>query len=385
MKNLIHKLGKAKIDQTSINASVDIQKINNLFLFNKEKIEFFLKKNKKEEIKILWKIFFKKGYFNFPINKSIEIYIINNFKNLKKIFNYINFRYLFHLCGSKKINIGYPPHLLIEPVSTCNLRCPFCFQTDKTFTLKPFMGVMEFNFFKKIVDEADQLGIGAVTLASRGEPTLHKNLKDMLKYLGMKKNIHEIKLNTNATFLSIELIHEIFKNKISQVVISADHYEKEKFEKLRKNSNFEKIVNNVDNLYKIRENYTHTNTEIRISGIEFNENIDKEKFHQFWIKRSDHVTLGKALERWDTYNNSIDEKINDPCETLWDRMYVWFDGKVNPCDADYKSYLSYGNLKENSIKEVWQSNIINKTRCAHLNNERKNIDPCNKCGITFIK
>ena len=41
------------------------------------------------------------------------------------------------------------------------------------------------------------------------------------------------------------------------------------------------------------------------------------------------MTLGKALERWDTYNNTIDEKTNDPCETLWDRMYVWFDGKVN--------------------------------------------------------
>lgn len=385
MENLINKLGKAKIDQTSINASIDIKKINNFFLLNKDKIENFLKKNKDNEVKNLWNIFFKENYFNFPINKTQEIYIINNSTNLKKIFDYINFRYLFYLCGSKKINIGYPPHLLIEPVSTCNLRCPFCFQTDKTFTRKPFMGVMEFDFFKKIVDEADQLGIGAVTLASRGEPTLHKNLKDMLKYLGTKKNIHEIKLNTNATFLNTELAHEIFKNKISQVVISADHYEKEKFEKLRKNSNFEKIVNNVDNLYKIRENYTHSNTEIRISGIEFNENINKEKFHQFWIKRSDHVTLGKALERWDTYNNTIDEKTNDPCETLWDRMYVWFDGKVNPCDADYKSYLSYGNLKKNSIKEVWQSTIISKTRCAHLNNERKNIDPCNKCGITFIK
>jgi radical SAM protein with 4Fe4S-binding SPASM domain len=385
MENLINKLGKAKIDQTSINASIDIKKINNLFLLNKDKIENFLKKNEDNEVKNLWNIFFKENYFNFPINKTQEIYIINNSTNLKKIFDYINFRYLFYLCGSKKINIGYPPHLLIEPVSTCNLRCPFCFQTDKTFTRKPFMGVMEFDFFKKIVDEADQLGIGAVTLASRGEPTLHKNLKDMLKYLGTKKNIHEIKLNTNATFLNTELAHEIFKNKISQVVISADHYEKEKFEKLRKNSNFEKIVNNVDNLYKIRENYTHSNTEIRISGIEFNENTNKEKFHQFWIKRSDHVTLGKALERWDTYNNTIDEKTNDPCETLWDRMYVWFDGKVNPCDADYKSYLSYGNLKKNSIKEVWQSTIISKTRCAHLNNERKNIDPCNKCGITFIK
>ena len=63
----------------------------------------------------------------------------------------------------------------------------------------------------------------------------------MLKYLGTKKNIHEIKLNTNATFLNTELAHEIFKNKISQVVISADHYEKEKFEKLRKNSKLKKL------------------------------------------------------------------------------------------------------------------------------------------------
>ena len=41
------------------------------------------------------------------------------------------------------------------------------------------MGVSDFEFLK-IVDEADNLGVGAVTLASRGEPTLHKNLKDML-------------------------------------------------------------------------------------------------------------------------------------------------------------------------------------------------------------
>ena len=37
------------------------------------------------------------------------------------------------------------------------------------------MGVMDFELYKKIIDEADELGVGAVTIASRGEPTLHKN------------------------------------------------------------------------------------------------------------------------------------------------------------------------------------------------------------------
>ena len=242
---------------------------------------------------------------------------------------------------------------------------------------------MDFEFFKKVVDEADNLGVGAVTLASRGEPTLHKNLKDMLKYLNTKKNIFEKKLNTNATFLTEDLCYEIFNSKVNQVIISADHYEKKTFEELRKNSNFEKVVKNVEMLFDIRKKIKNPLTEIRVSGIDYYKSTDKEKFKNFWLKKSDHVTIGNALERWDTYNNSEHPDINDPCEYLWDRMYIWFDGKVNPCDADYKSMLSYGSAKENSIKDLWNNKIINKIRHDHLNSNRNKINPCNKCGATF--
>ena len=91
------------------------------------------------------------------------------------------------------------------------------------------------------------------------------------------------------------------------------------------------------------------------------------------------------MERWDTYNNSIHEDITEPCENLWDRMYIWYDGKVNPCDADYKSYLSYGNVKNLSILETWNSEIINKLRKDHLNKLRLNHKPCDRCGVQFIK
>jgi radical SAM protein with 4Fe4S-binding SPASM domain len=199
-----------------------------------------------------------------------------------------------------------------------------------------------------------------------------------------KKNIFELKINTNGSFLTEDICHSIFKNNISQIIVSSDHYIKDKYEKLRVGSNFEKIVSKVDMLYEIRKKYYPDSfTEIRISGIDNEKNLDREKFYEFWIKRSDHVTAGFPLERWDTYKNEIHNQIKDPCENLWDRMYVWFDGKVNPCDADYKSYLSYGNVKNQSIKEIWNNNIIEKTRINHLNENRKSIVPCNKCGVTF--
>lgn len=386
MKNPIIPLGlgAGKISQFSISENVDQNKIETLLVDNLSEIKEFSKNLNDIYADKIINSLTQFGKLNFNINKHLEIYINNHKNNILKIFRYIVFRYKFLESGKKKINLGYPPYLLVEPVSTCNLRCPFCFQTDKTFTKKPYMGVMDFDLFKKIIDEAEEIGIGAITLASRGEPTLHKEFDKMLDYIGEKENIFEIKINTNATFLSEKFCHSIFRNKVTQVVISADHYQKEEYERLRKNSNFEKILKNVDRLFEIRKKYKDQITEIRVSGIDNDKDLNREKFRNFWIKRSDHVTASFPLERWDTYNNNKNEDINDPCENLWDRMYIWFDGKVNPCDADYKSFLSFGNINESSIKKIWNNQIIESLRNKHLNNQRCKVNPCDRCGATFV-
>ena len=280
-----------------------------------------------------------------PTEKSIEEHTytstgIKFWRHQEAMFNYKN---------------GDPNTVIsthISPEGSCNLKCPFCFQTDKSFTRKPYMGVINLEFFKNIIDQADDLGVGAITLGSRGEPTMHKKFTDILNFISTKKNIMEVKLNTNGSYLTEDMCHSILKNNLTQIVISSDHYIKKDYERLRLGSNFEKVVANVDMLFNIRaKNYPNSITEIRVSGVDNDKNLDREKFKNFWIKRCDHVSASFPLERWDTYNNKPHPEINDPCENLWDRMYIWFDGKVNPCDADYKSLLSYGNAKDKTIQE----------------------------------
>jgi radical SAM protein with 4Fe4S-binding SPASM domain len=382
-----NKIGRGKVSQKVIDLVSSNNNLNafyNIFLENSLEIKQFIKKDATEIQKNFWLEFFETKSFNMQVNTHIIKYVFHNKKNVNKVYRYINFRFFFEQVSLKKIETDYPPYLLIEPVSTCNLRCPFCFQTDKTFTKKPFMGTMKLDLFKNIIDQANELGVGAITIASRGEPTLHKDLGEMLKYAKSKENIFEIKLNTNATKLTEGLCNQIFESEVNQVVISADHYEKKTFEELRKNSNFETIVKNVKLLFETRKKFKNPLTEIRVSGIDFYKSTNKNIFRDFWIKISDEVTIGDALERWDTYNNKPHPEINDPCENLWDRMYIWFDGKVNPCDADYKSYLSYGNVNEFSIKKLWNSKIIKNIRNKHTTNQRSEIDPCNKCGVTFV-
>lgn len=63
-------------------------------------------------------------------------------------------------------------------------------------------------------------------------------------------------------------------------------------------------------------------------------------------------------------------------------MFVWWDGKVNPCDYDYKSTLSVWNAQNMSIKDIWTSEAYQEIRNKHLKKNRKKIEPCARCIAT---
>jgi len=144
------------------------------------------------------------------------------------------------------------------------------------------------------------------------------------------------------------------------------------------------VLQNVQNLYNIRkEFYPESDTVIRISGVYSSPEQDNKKFAEFWGQWSDEVTISAVQERWDTYNNTIHPELSSPCQDVWERFYVWWDGVCNPCDVDYKSKLSPGTLTENnSIKEIWHSKAHNLLRLNHKSGMRSGCFPCDRCGAS---
>ena len=106
--------------------------------------------------------------------------------------------------------------LLIEPVSACNLRCPFCFKQINLLQRNLLWVLLILIFLKKLLIKLMNWKLGAITIASRGEPTMHKSYIQMLEYINQKENIFEIKTNTNGTYLTEEMCHAIFKNNLTQ-------------------------------------------------------------------------------------------------------------------------------------------------------------------------
>ena len=297
-----------------------------------------------------------------------------------KWLEYLVYRYKFRLFPKQKLLTKFPLYLLIEPTSICNLRCIMCFQVDNSFTKKKYMGMMPWSIFSKAVDEAASKGCKAITLASRGEPSLHPKLPEMIKYIS-DRGILDLKINTNATRLDDKLAYSILENNVSELVFSVDAGTKETYEQIRVLGKFHKVVQNIKNFKYIRDKHFKKSKCItRIAGVKVKKEQNIDQMVSFWKKYVDEVSIKPATPRWDSYNN---EPINikHSCSQLWERMYVWYDGKINPCDFDYKSFLSVGNIKNNSLEEIWNSKEYNSLRKKHLEKKRSDCFPCDRCPI----
>ena len=80
-----------------------------------------------------------------------------------------------------------------------------------------------------------------------------------------------------------------------------------------------------------------------------------ESMMSLWGDLVDQV----AFVDYNPWENSYEKEsqMDYPEQDLWRRMFVWWDGKINPCDVDYKSKLSVGNISDGTIKSLWNSNF----------------------------
>lgn len=342
---------------------------------NSTNVNNYKKKIIKRAVKDLSNEHHSENQFSLKDNSLAEIKRLDDNQYLEYIFH----RYRYEIFPLSQEIDDFPPCLQIEPSSVCNYRCIFCFETDKSFTNKKngFMGTMQLDDFKKIIDQAHN-NVQFITLASRGEPLVSKNFSEMLNYTSGK--FLNLKLNTNASLLNEKICHEILSDTVGTLVISADAAEKDEYAKIRVNGNLDKIVKNLEMFKNIKEkHYKNSKIITRVSGVNFSKSQNFDKMVSFWNNFVDQIVFVK-YNPWENSYLAPETDISEPCSDLWRRMFIWWDNKVNPCDVDYKSYLALGKFNDN-LTEIWKSKNYNKLRDEHVNRMRKKITPCKSCTL----
>lgn len=293
---------------------------------------------------------------------------------------YIKYRYQYDMYPTLKKVGSYPPLVQIEPASICNYRCVFCYQTDKRLSDKKngHMGVMDLGLFKEIIDQLHG-NVEAITLASRGEPMVNRNLSQMLEYVSGK--FLAFKVNTNASLLDEKMAHAILSSNLQTLVFSADAAESDLYARLRVNGNLDDVLARIEMFQNIKEkHYPDCRTITRVSGVKFSKEQEFSAIENFWKRYVDQVAF-VDYNPWENIYDSSPSGVSEACSDLWRRMFVWWDGRIAPCDVDYLTKLSTDYFQEERIENIWGGQNYQKLRRTHIEGKRNCLNPCSKCVV----
>lgn len=328
---------KSNFTFSDVKNKIDDELLIKLNILKRKIINYNLNSNEKKIINKILKSY-EKISSNLKLKEDdmvLENQELLEFKKIseKNYARYLIYRYKYNIYPKIKVIDEFPPCVQIEPTSICNFRCVMCYQADKTFSSKSkgFMGHMNIDLFKKCIDQLEGK-VEALTFASRGEPTLSKSFKEMIKYTNDK--FLGLKINTNASMLNEEMIHLLLSSDIQTIVFSIDSKDKESYEKIRVNGNFEKTLKNLELFNNIRDKeYNRSDKIVRISGVKINDKQNVNEMKKKWGNIADIIAFTNYTPWESSYDNEINN-IDTPCNELWTRMFIWWDGKVNPCDFE---------------------------------------------------
>ena len=255
--------------------------------------------------------------------------------------------------------------LIIEPTNTCNLRCTFCFVTDG---MTRDGGFMDFNIFKKIIDDCNDLE--HLCMHNWGEPLLHKDIFRMIEY-AKNKGVNYVVMNTNGTLLTDKMINRIVNSKLDIIRFSIDG-SAETFKRVR-GVELENIEKNIKKLKIIKEKKKPELKMGVVFTVEEDTEGDAEEYINHWEKIVDHVRLQPKL-----ITSPRTEVCPEPFGKDYGKLVVLWDGRVIPCCVDYNANLMIGNIQNDTIPNLWKSEKLNILREQHLKGEFP--DTCANCN-----
>ena len=317
----------------------------------------------------------------------------------KKFFNFLLIELQLRL-GRTKVR-GYPYEWEIDTTNICQLKCPLCH--TGLGTVNRHKGVMHFDLFEKVVDEIKDYCIW-LSLYSWGEPFLNKEIDRYVAYANEANLATLISTNFNKP-MTPEMAESLIRSGLDVLIISLDGTTQEVYEKYRVGGHLNRVLDNIGLFVQKRRELGYKTPYIEWQFIVMRQNehqipearrMSRELGVDAIVFKNVDFPLGEndpelarewaplAMEgfRSDQPFERPYHENGDRCWRLWRSAVVNWDGGYAPCCYLTDSSDDFGDLKSNSIKEIWNNqNYITARGLFDQGFVPKNYVGCLNCDV----
>lgn len=282
-----------------------------------------------------------------------------------------------------------------HPSTFCNIKCIFCMHSSTNPCYDNIKNkFFDFELFKKVINNMKDFPqkIKSLHFCGFGEPLMNKNIIEMIKYAKDTDIAEKIDMNTNGILFNKDISNNIINAGLDFIRISVDGLSNEDFKEYTGTDvDFKKYIENLTYLYNNRKN-----TRIYIKTIDFI--VDTEEKKEFFYKTFEPICDTINIENYvecfsDTKGKDKLKNLNltqrgevleeqNCCAQPFFKMEILPDGNVLPC-CEAKIPIILGNVKDDSVVNIWNSKILNEFRLKMLKGVKFANKLCADCP--FIK
>jgi radical SAM protein with 4Fe4S-binding SPASM domain len=279
----------------------------------------------------------------------------------------------------------------IESTNHCNIKCIMCPRGEPDLMQRP-VGHMPTSLLERIIDQAEFFTEPA-WLHWFGEPLMNPFLFEQIEIA--KRKVPNLGISTNATLLRPRAQANLLQSKLDTIIIAIDGATKEIYEAVRKSERFtyEQVKENAEQFLSRRRDLGLKRPFVILSIIVMDLTApDLNDFRDYWLARGADQVVFKPYVNWggqysDVFKDlEVVEKralLDSPrphaCKLMWESMLVTWDGRVVPCCYDYDAKMVLGDLKTQTLAEVWNGPAYVALRQAELEG-RNHSELCASCS-----
>lgn len=256
----------------------------------------------------------------------------------------------------------------IEISTICNYKCNFCPLNNNSFSRQhTTMSMYLFNkIIEKLRNEANQLT--DVTLSGMGEPTVDPDLLDKIEVLN--NSGYRVRLLTNGSLLNEKIIRKFYeeKHRLESIRFSFHSIDRDVYKKLTGATNFhyDLVVDNIENAIENRKRSEKPKIIIT-SDLPTEHETCVDELVNYFRDRVDLIEVWKPHNwvDWKNYRKHSDKKLKTCGRPFYGPLQIQVDGTVNMCCFDFNGDLIIGDLKTQTIDEIFKSESYKRIKEAH--------------------